>query len=283
VSSLKWGIVASIIALFLSVSLGIIAGVAPFYIFIRALIFSVVFFGLGLGMRILINHYFPELLYFEDEETQKEDDYEQGGQRINITLGGIGEYAVPEMYKPSPNEPELGNIEDLLSGYFKPPAQDIPADTYQVPRQEYRAPAPMPEFTPEPLPGMDMQEGIDRRTEEDYNGLQAESAREAPAPRAAAFTPSFGDDSDDLGALPDLGSMATAFSSASGGGPGAEWTPKDAEAFALETEPPSLDDVPVEAPTGGTKSGNKPQPLEGDFDPQEIAQGIRTILAKDHQ
>jgi len=27
--------------------------------------------------------------------------------------------------------------------------------------------------------------------------------------------------------------------------------------------------------------GNKAQPMEGDFDPQELAQGIRTVLNKD--
>jgi hypothetical protein len=67
--------------------------------------------------------------------------------------------------------------------------------------------------------------------------------------------------------LADLESLAGAFTASSG----------EKEEAAEEFQ--GLDDGPF-APARST-SGNKPQKMEGDFDPKEMAQGIRTILKKE--
>jgi hypothetical protein len=275
VSSLKWGINFAIAALVISVLLGIIFDVRSLYIFLRAVIFTVVFFGLGFGLNIVINNFFPDLLYFDEQETPVQESFDTGettGHRVSITLGNVGEYAVPEMYRNSPDAGELGNIEDLIAGIFKPKGEPT---------------------------AMAFKEGIDRSSEEDYNVGGSGSFEPEPAipefkPVTApqrdetvlfhkpSFTPSFGDDSDDLTALPDLGAMAGAFSSRDEG----------AEPFAFSGGPgfepaPALGEVPQAAPDigGGDdqeyNKGNKPQPLEGDFTAQELAKGISSILAQD--
>jgi hypothetical protein len=263
VSSLKWGITAGIAAAIISIGLGVISGVTTGYILIRAVIFLIVFFALGIGVRVLINNYFPELLYFEDESSPSMT-FDQPGSQVNITLGGTGDYAVPEMYKDSGDSQELGNIEELISGNFKvrPIFEPTAVDTSQAHASEHDS------------------EGIDLRSDHDYN-IQGESLSAAPHEFASfqgtetpkpitfekpVFTPIFGGDSDDLETLPDLGSMATVFSTG----------------FEAD-EATAMPHLGEEAESAGTQynKGNKPQPLKGDFNPKELAQGLRTVLSKD--
>lgn len=251
----RWGVILGCAALVVSAVLGIFFGVQPLYIFLRALIFFGVFFGLGTGIYIVINSFFPELL-LSDEKQAGDETSEQPGSRINITLGNTGEYAVPELYRNSGDSQELGNIEDLVSGAFRPRVVEEPVLSQTA----------------------DL-EGIDRKREEVYNNMSMESSQiasnpdsfqfdDSPPPAAAlhekpVFTPVFGDDTADLGVLPDLDSMARAFSSAYGG--------EAAEAHPFEEAEPARNN----------NKGNKPQPLQGDFDPRELAEGLRTILSKD--
>jgi hypothetical protein len=265
VSSIKWGITAGLLAAIISVVLGIFFGVGASYILVRAVIFLSVFFALGTGLRVLINNYLPELMYFDNDSSPKINfEPPPPGSQINITLGAVGEYAVPEMYRDSKDSKELGNIEDLISGVFRARSsfESNEADTAlsYIPKSPF--------------------EGIDLRMEDDYNTQEAGfsagpqefmnfSVPEPPKPAAfekPAFTPVFGGDSEDLGALPDLGSMATAFS-----------TGFDTdEATAM----PHLGDEAEPAQMQYNK-GNKPQTLQGDFNPKELAEGIRTVLKKD--
>jgi hypothetical protein len=262
VAGIKWGITLGIIAAVISILLGAVFGVLLKYIVLRAVIFLFVFFALGFCARLIIDHYFPEIL-FTGEESDSKISFEQPGSQVNITLGGSGEYAVPEMYRESRDSHELGNIEDLISGSFKI-------------RTSYEPNIPeMASAAPERASG-----GIDLRMEDDYNiggdsfssssreftGFQAPETSKPAASEKPAFTPVFGGDSDDLGALPDLSSMATAFSTG--------FDEMDATAM------PHLGDEADSSKTQYNK-GNKPQPMEGDFDPQELAQGIRTVLNKD--
>jgi hypothetical protein len=265
VSSIKWGITAGLLAAIISTALGILFGVATSYILIRAVIFLSVFFALGAGIRVLINNYLPELMYF-DNETDTKINFEPPppGSHLNISLGGVGEYAVPEMYRDSRDSKELGNIEDLISGIFRARStfESNIDDTARA-------------YTHEPS-----SEGIDLRMEDDYNTQEAGfsvgpqefanfGAPEHSKPDVSekqAFTPVFGGDPEDLGALPDLGSMATAFS-----------TGFDTEEA---TAMPHLGDEAEPAQMQYNK-GNKPQPLKGDFNPKELAEGLRTVLRKD--
>ena len=191
----KWGLILGAAALVLSLFLGLISDVQPFFIFLRTLIFTVVFFGLGIGLSILVGIFFPELLLKDEEPSANE---EQPGSRVNITLGNTGEYAVPEMYKSPGGSQELGNIEELISGVFKRSAKG------------------------ESFSAVAGSEGIDRKREDVYNSSGnafkqndfefMEVPSYASSPVKSAFTPMFGDDSAGLGGLPDLDSMAMAFS-----------------------------------------------------------------------
>ena len=257
-SSIKWGIVSAGAALIISITLGIVFGVNPARIFLRGLVFMVVFFGLGIGVRIMLNNYFPDLLYL-GEESGREITFEQPGSRINITLGGMSEYAVPETYKESEDSQEMGNIEDLISGSFRVRS-----------------------------------EGIDRRREEDYNDQRGDAAEDQedirfndPMPsetvsfKKPVFTPSFVDGSDGLEGLPDLGSMAMAFST-EGESSGSGSMP-----FGFGEDLSFGDDVaperqPInEGARTQYRKGNKPQSLQGDFNPKDLAEGIRTVLSMD--
>jgi len=268
VSGFKWGYIAAIAALVISVLLGIIFGVRPFYIFLRALIFAAVFFGIGFGTRLIINAFMPELLSLEEEPVIHEKN--QPGSRVNITLDSTGEYAVPEMYKDSDSN-ELGNIEDLVSGAFKPRVVAEPPSRKKSPFEEL--------------------ESIDGKKENDYNdtgdswtafepdSLDVFTTRpSANAPPAKqAFSPSFGNDVG-LGGLPDLDAMATAFS---GGGESRFSSAPAAGSGVSMLEP--VDEQLFEGPaaTRHVPKAGKSQQLEGNFNPKELAQGIRAALNKD--
>jgi len=286
VSNFRWGIVTAILAVFLSVSLGFVSGVNIFHVFVRAVIFGTVFFGLGFGLRFAINSFFPELLSGDNEYLSHETD--QAGSRINITVDNVGEYAVPELYKSLDDSHELGNVEDLISGSFRPKADD----EYRK-SNENQSFAPILEAT-----------GIDRIREAGYNdlgGIQDDfqelaifdkSSAEKPIAEKSAvyqpqFTPSFGDDSG-LGGLPDLDMMARAFSSVSGSLP---FVPTPAA--PVSSAPPAVSSAPsmqsvssmplaLEVEPDRTRyTGNKPQKMDGDFDAKSLAEGIRTVLSKE--
>jgi len=264
-SNLRWGIIAAVAALVISVALGIIYEVRLLFIILRAVIFVIVFFGIGFGIRMVITSFMPELLYLE-EEPVIHDSGQQAGRRVNITVGNAGEYAVPET-NGDDNPNELGNIEDLISGAFRPKTS------------------------------VDSSTGIDGNRDNDYNmqgsgqdmfgsdSFEMPSAKTsgAPVPQKSVFTPSFGDDMSGLGGLPDLDAMAMAFSS--GGevsrAPAAQAQSGDSfSMLEMESVDSQLfeDASPIAKPV--SKSG-KSQQLDGDFNPKELALGIRTVLSKD--
>jgi hypothetical protein len=257
----RWGVTAAVIAFFISTGLGILSGVSIFHIILRAILFGIVFFGFGFGARFVIDTYFPELL-FMDEGSERDDAMDQPGARIDINLNASGEYAVPELYKSSGDGEELGNIDDLISGAFKP-----------------------------------RQEGIDQKAEEGYNGKGSVSVDavqgiqemdsfnfpeaalfEKPKEEMPVFTPSFGDDSTGLGGLPDLETMALAFSGGGSGfsGPAAGPTAGSSAGSSIASPLP-IEDID----SSSYYKGNKSQQLEGDFNPKALAEGIRTVLSKD--
>jgi hypothetical protein len=262
-----------------------LSGVAFVHIILRAVVFSAVFFGLGFALWFIINSFFPELLYPTEETASSQTD-EQGGH-ISIAMDSAGEYAVPELFNKPGDSEELGNIEDLISGVFKrrSSGDNIPDESNQS-----------------AYPGLDFSvssdEGVDRNKEEGYNDLGAVqdvkfsgSAASEPddifetpiyekteAEKSAAFqpqfTPSFGDDSG-LGGLPDLDMMAMAFSNYSGAP-----APAPSTAAYSASSAPVIHPVEEYEPDRSQYKGNKPQTLQGDFNPKSLAEGIRTVLSK---
>jgi hypothetical protein len=277
VSNFKWGIVFGAAALVISIFIGIISGVRGTHIFFRAMFFTAAFFGVGMGLRALFSNFFTEVMYAGEDQAPAQESFDQPGSRVNITLGVAGDGAVPEMYKDMGDS--LGNIEDLISGAFKPrPSADYANGN-----------SGGAEHTQDRAGGLDRSRESDYNTqgaddgEIDFEPVQYQAFQSASAPESAprerpAFTPSFGDDSDDLGGLPDLDSMAMAFS----GGFGSDGGFGEA-GFSAETAQPQPQQIEAEEPEKQYNKGNKPQPLEGDFDPKELAQGIRTVLSKDNK
>jgi len=257
VINFKWGIMPAIFALIISVLLGAASGAGVSHIILRGLAFSMVFFGLGIGMWFLVNSYFPEILA-DDGDSAQEDAYEKTGTRVNITVDNTGEYAVPELYRTTGSPDELGNIEDLISGAFKVRSESV--DRNQ--EESYNDNGVQGDPDPENIDFQDM--------------FQDPAGSDKSFEDKPVFTPSFVDDSGGLGGLPDLDAMAVAFSSFGDSGGGS--SPVVSSKGASSGFGGASNDIEE---TSQYNKGNKPQPMKGDFDPQEIAQGIRTMLSKD--
>jgi hypothetical protein len=258
VINIKWGAVAGAAAFVLSFAIGLTSGASFLFVLLRALIFGAVFFGLGLGIWIGINSFIPELL---------QEDYGGGGEdappgsRVNITLDDRT-FARPEQYQNPENPDEVGNIADLLSGKIKLARYPAPAAPSQGIDQN-------PEDRYNEVAEDGFGEAAGRSPPETYQGQS-----ESPAKSAAAFTPAFGSD-EGLGGLPDLDALAGAFLS----NPGEDFVPVAAAAVS-PAAPVQAAAVAAEAPQRKSTSG-KPTPLQGDFNPKDLAEGIRTILNKD--
>jgi len=282
-SNFKWGTTAAIIALCISILLGAAFGVNFGHIIVRALIFAVVFFGLGFGLRFILDTFFPEVLSMNDDVPAPETT--EDGEHISIAMDGMGEYAVPELFSKPGESGEIGNIDNLLSGSYRSNTEDEDSSaTGKRGYSDYNFSVPS-------------DEGIDRNQESSYNNtgviqddpfldiavekpaaskpaaVQQEAFK--PAASQTPFTPSFGDDSG-LGGLPDLDAMAMAFSSNFGG----DLAPAASSVSPSVSSAPALNSVEEFEPDRSQYKGNKPQTLDGNFDAQSLAQGIRTILSK---
>ena len=270
--NLKWGLIAALCALFVSMLMGILFGVGLSHIIIRAIIFSSVFFAIGFGLRFIINSFFPELLISDDtsgDDYIENSGFEQKSSLVN--MNNSGEYAVPELYKEPSDPQEMGNIEDLISGLFNT------------------------------RNGKASEKGIDGNKDAGYNGtggfhdislgipeeipflegdLQESPVYES-TPVKPMFTPSFGDDGG-LGGLPDLDMMAKAFSSTFSSSP----APSSSASQGLGV--PAFSSIQTNIPSSAVDmdsrshyKGNRPEPMKGDFNPRELAQGLRSVLSKD--
>jgi len=276
-NNFKWGITAAIAAVVVSIGLGFISGVGISHIFLRALIFGLVFFGFGFGLRFMINSFFPEILFMDDGSSAQVD-FDQPGSRVNITLDNTGEYAVPELYKTPGDPDELGNIEDLISGIFKPRSDSggqRPSSGIDRNREEsYNIGSADQNFSDQEDMVFPDMGGFDEPKAEKPNVEKPEA--EKPGFEKPIFTPSFGDDAG-VGGLPDLETFAMAFS---GGG---DFRPPQPQASAGGFGGGTVPDAPEEfEPTQPSRYvASKPTPLSGDFNPKDLAKGISTVLAKD--
>jgi hypothetical protein len=252
--NIKWGLIAGVGAFILSLAVGLLSGAGIFFVMVRALIFTGVFFLLGAGGWLLINSFMPELLYADslDEAAPAE----RPGSRVNITLGGGGDFARPEMYQNSGNSDEVGNISDLISGVFKPAAAG--GMDQQAEKGYTYAAGGSPDGVNQENSGFaEPLSGLGGEGSPVFN----EGARQADE-KNAGFTVSFGSD-DGLGGLPDLDAMSGAFLTNAG---------VDGPERGAESSSPSRS-------PGGGKSKSKS--VQGDFNPKELAAGIRTVLSKD--
>jgi hypothetical protein len=275
---------AAIFAMLISVAMGMLFGVRLFDIILRAVIFAIVFFGLGFGLRFVINSFFPELL-FTDDDSLSQDTMLESGSRIDITIDSTGEYAVPELYKSSDDSDDLGNIEDLISGVFRPRYGDEGQKTRDS------GDAGIDADKEARYNDYGIVQDVSYPESDDFQDMSVFEKKEVdkPSVEKPVFTPSFGDDSG-LGGLPDLDMMARAFSSVYG----SSSAPMPVESVpslpSVPSAPPAASASPQASmpsddgfmPERGRNTGNKPQAMEGDFDPKALAQGLRTVLNKDN-
>jgi hypothetical protein len=260
----KWGIIPGGGAFLISLILGGFSGVAFGYVLLRAGIFFAVFFGFGVGANILITTYLPELLSpdsFGGNEPQRSGSEARPGSRINITLGGPA--ALPELSQGSGGSDEVGDIADLMSAAASP--APAPQGMDQTPQDGYTnggggAP-PLADFSQDTLGFADKSGSGGGVSSGGAPGGSTDAFQPAPAYSGPVFTASV--DEGDLGALPDLDAMAGAF-----------LTNADEESSAEPVIEQSL--MPAGKPARG-----KSQSLDGDFNPKELAAGIRTVLEKE--
>jgi hypothetical protein len=283
---------------------------------LRALIFAVTFFALGTGIWILISSFIPELLAGGGGREDTADIFtsEAPGSRVNITVGNTSGAALPDT-----GVDEVGNISDLISGKIKPAAMPsampFEKDMDQMRPSGYTGggggsgPAGgladvfsssdsgsggfSPDFSaftgggfadtgdfsgssPSPSNGKADGKDADSGVFGDFGGftggLAEDDSAEGPAgglaeDGKASASASLGgftgkaSGSDDIFDDDDIFSSASIYSS--GGTFGSD-------------SPPAEDDTPERK-----ISGNKAQEFEGDFNPKEIASGIRTVLDRD--
>jgi len=262
VINVKWGVYAAGVALVLAFTTSLALGQASFGVaFLRGLAFAGLFFVLGTGAWTLINNYMPELLFPEANNNASVDVFGSGnsglegsdsqayGSRVNITLGEGSEAALPDGN--GSNSDEVGNIADLVSGAIDPAEE------------------------------AKRQRGLDGINESGYTGMGGETA---PSLGDFAEPASFGGFAEPAppAANNDSGGFNMNFDSFAMGSGGGGLEPFG-DSFSLPSASGTgaaakEDDVFVPE---RKVTGNKPMALEGDFNPKDIALGIRTVLETD--
>jgi hypothetical protein len=218
---------------------------------LRALVFAGLFFVLGTGVWTLINTYMPELLYPEENDAAanifgsvSSDTENRDSQSAGSHINiTLGDGADAALPDGSMSDPEeVGNIADLVSGAVDPAA-------------EARKNKGLDEVSKNSYTGMGEQPGLSL---DGFTDLSPEAP--AAADEGSGFSINF--DSFTLGGgIAGLEPFGDSFS----------LPPDSGNTAAVE-----------EAPLPARKvTGNKPMALEGDFNPKDIAAGIRTVLETD--
>lgn len=242
--NLKTSGIIAVMAFILSFAIGLFNRTSLPMVIIRALLFSVLFFVVSGLVRILIGRFLPELL---EGGAMEEDTSFIPGSRVNITEGddynqGVSAgYAQPaprpavQGAQPDDSDEGLGNISDLLVRGAS---------------------------------GLGDGGGIDQNGIDGYN--EEGGMEDFPAIPSAQSVSSFGGGgtaeipgSEEL--LPDLESMAGAFSPSSGK------TDSETTEYSVSTPAPKA------------SSRNKAPAWSGDFNAKELAAGLRTVLNKEKE
>jgi hypothetical protein len=237
----KISAIAAGIAFVTSFLLGLVSGVSLPALIIRPLVFAVLFFIIAGIVYRLVSHFLPELLEDGAAKPMMADDILNPGSRINITEGDPGA-AVPAAYA-APEDDSEDNLGDI-------------ADLLT---QNGTAISPGAGFS-----------GLDQRGEDGYNRSGVVSAGEhsdggfSGSRSAAPKTSAVPDLTESVDVLPDLDVMAKAF------------LPNSGEDGA-DTIEYSTSDNSLKRPAAGGRG----QKMDGDFNPKELAAGIRTILKKE--
>ena len=250
----RWGVIfggtAFLVAFVLSLLFGSVFLLTAAF---RALIFGVLFFALGTGSWVLINDFIPELLLPDArEDTVSVFSSETSGSRVNIVLEDTSGAALPSTSGGLSGIDEVENISDLISGKIKLAAAAplVPKDMDQIQPSDYTGSGEKSVFGDADTGGETGSEGL------------------PPFSTGSAEGGTFG------GAFEDLGVFGTA--STSDGSDAGDVFGAGGTLGADSSSEPAKAELPERK-----VSGNKAQTMEGDFNPKEIALGLRTVLEKD--
>jgi len=244
--NVKWGIYAAVAALFLAFLTSIFVGHASFTASLfRAICFAALFFVLGTGAWTLINNFMPELLFPESSDATANifGTEPEGSQGSDYGSHiNITLGDGADIALPDEADPNnVGNIADLVSGAVDPAAE------------------------------AKKEKGLDEFGENSYTDSAGDTA--------SSFN--------------DFGEPSSAGGGGGGGGSGFEM---NFDSFAMGGGTTGLetfgDSFSLPADSGAAAkeeefvperkvTGNKPVALEGDFNPKDIAAGIRTVLEND--
>jgi len=243
--NVKWGIYAGVAAFVLALLTSILVGQAAFSsAFLRALCFAAIFFVLGSGAETLINTFMPELMFPEGDDATSNIFGAESGVSQNANYGSRINITLgdgTEAALPDNSEPDPDNVGNI---------------------------ADLVSGAVDPAAESKNELGLDDFGENSYNKVGGEAA-----PSMSGFagpSPAAGDTSalamnfdtfamgDGIGGLETFGD-SFALPPESGGGK------KEADTFVPERKV-------IE---------NTPKKLEGDFNPKDIAAGIRTVLEND--
>jgi hypothetical protein len=244
VINVRWGVYAAVVALLLAFTTSLALGQASFGIaFLRGLAFAALFFALGTGAWTLINNYIPELLVPEANDAV-----------VNVfgadTSGFEGS-----------DSQAYGSRINITVGDG---AEAALPDNNVSSGEEVGNISDLVSGAIDPAAEAKRQRGLDGIGENSYTGIGEEAASSlagfaepSPAGESGGFSMNF--DSFGLG----------------GGGGGLD-TFGDSFSLPGEANAKEQEVLPERKVTG-----NKPTPLEGDFNPKDIALGIRTVLETD--
>jgi hypothetical protein len=254
----KWGFICGGVAFLLAFIISLLLGHTNLLVaLIRAACFAALFFGLGAGLWAVINIFIPELLSAQGDAVGNVFSGKSTGSRVNITLDDTPEAAVPGAMPGiggAMNDEEVGDFNDLISRSINP-GRDIDQDDaigYTAPEEAGEG------FTPSfDNLGSGLGSGLDD---------------------------SLGDSSDSDVKIDGLGDFSMDFGAfVPEGGAGASSDPfMDSFSFLPGSgDSAGTEKTPSAEPQRKVASGKPAAELQGDFDPKEIAAGIRTVMEKD--
>jgi hypothetical protein len=269
--NLKWGLVPGAIAFILALVTSLFVGNTDFTTaLIRALLFTVLFFAMGNGAWILINKFLPELLpaghdddpvgkLFSAEPSASEP---SAGSRINITL----------------DDTAGGDMSD---------SDAVFGDTRQMerPTGESRSYGTQVAASNAAIPGKNGEEH-DINAVENVDDLVSGKKRITPGTKkardidqnpASGYTEAIGELVPDSPANDTNEDFSFGFDNYIPGSTGIEELDTFTDPFSIGESSQAADRARAER----RDSANKPTAFEGDFNPKEIAAGLRTVLEQD--
>jgi hypothetical protein len=271
---LKLGGIAAAVAFSLSLLIGLVSRSTMPLLIVWPLVFAAIFFVLFVAAKFLFNQFLPELL---------EDDSGSGsslfpGSMVNIVEGdnpnpdefsdaqGPGDALqwqasnAANAARPDDSDKTIDDISTLSEVVARNKAAKKEASTGMDQNMEngYTDLGDSVKFS-QPAPQLDFEAAVFGAAEEAPREPPVTSTVK-PAKSGGSGSSPFYSDSDDT--LPDLDSMAGVFTASSG----------------EESETADYSE-----PVRRRKSANRDQSLEGDFSPEDIAKGIRTVLNKDKE